>query len=303
MLPDHPDRLALARLSLAGLSVGDALGEMLSASVYSARAKLAAEALPPGPWWFTDDTEMALGIYDTLAALGQIDPDHLAERFVARFERDRLRAYGGGARRLLNALAAGSDWRFEAPMLFHGGSMGNGGAMRAAPLGAYFFDDLDACAANAEQSAIVTHAHAEGIAGATAVAAAAAAARATRDMELPDAQQAILRAALDHAGAETVRDGIAKVIDMGLDAPRDRIVGQVGNGFQVTAPDTVPFAIWAAARHLGDFREAIAFTIEADGDCDTNAAIVGGIVALRGGIEAIPERWRESVEPLGLPEA
>ena len=134
MLPDHPDRLALARLSLAGLSVGDALGEMLSASVYSARAKLAAEALPPGPWWFTDDTEMALGIYDTLAALGQIDPDHLAERFVARFERDRLRAYGGGARRLLNALAAGSDWRFEAPMLFHGGSMGNGGAMRAAPL-------------------------------------------------------------------------------------------------------------------------------------------------------------------------
>jgi hypothetical protein len=52
--------------------------------------------------------------------------------------------------------------------------MGNGGAMRAAPVGAFFADDLAALVEHADRSAAVTHAHAEGRAGAVAVAAAAA---------------------------------------------------------------------------------------------------------------------------------
>ena len=46
--------------------------------------------------------------------------------------------------------------------------------MRAAPLGGYFADDLDRVVEHARRSAEVTHAHPEGIAGATAVAVAAA---------------------------------------------------------------------------------------------------------------------------------
>lgn len=52
--------------------------------------------------------------------------------------------------------------------------MGNGGAMRAAPVGAYFADDLDKVLCHARASAEVTHGHIEGIAGAMAVAVAAA---------------------------------------------------------------------------------------------------------------------------------
>ena len=52
--------------------------------------------------------------------------------------------------------------------------MGNGGAMRAAPLGAYFADDLVLCADAARNSALVTHTHPEGVAGTIAVAMAAA---------------------------------------------------------------------------------------------------------------------------------
>ena len=36
------------------------------------------------------------------------------------------------------------------------------------------------------------------------------------------------------------------------------------------------------------------------GDADTLDSIVGGIVAARVGIEAIPERWRRAVEPLPI---
>jgi ADP-ribosylglycohydrolase len=53
-----------------------------------------------------------------------------------------------------------------------------------------------------------------------------------------------------------------------------------------------------AANHSHDFVDAIGKTISADGDCDTNAAIVGGIVALSAGRESIPIQWlaaREAV--------
>lgn len=51
--------------------------------------------------------------------------------------------------------------------LFYGqGSYGNGAAMRVAPLGAYFADDLALATQQARLSAEVTHAHAEGLIGA-----------------------------------------------------------------------------------------------------------------------------------------
>ncbi|MCM0679226.1 ADP-ribosylglycohydrolase family protein, partial [Micromonospora phytophila] len=54
-------RLALARDSLAGLSVGDALGSQFF--VPGRRpADLAAGRLPPPPWEWTDDTEMACSV-------------------------------------------------------------------------------------------------------------------------------------------------------------------------------------------------------------------------------------------------
>lgn len=54
-----------------------------------------------------------------------------------------------------------------------------------------------------------------------------------------------------------------------------------------------------ACRCLGDYREAIISTIEVEGDCDTNSAIVGGIVAAYGGQEAIPVEWLRVRERLG----
>ena len=55
-------RLGYAADSLAGLSVGDALGEQFFQ--YGRRyADLAAGDLPPPVWMWTDDTEMACSVY------------------------------------------------------------------------------------------------------------------------------------------------------------------------------------------------------------------------------------------------
>src|SRR5439155_10532798 len=179
---DHTARVERMRLSLDGLGLGDALGEMLSYRAESAPKRLAENNLPSGPWFHTDDTEMAISICAVLKAHGHVHQDALAKRFARRFERDPDRGYGKMTRIQMREINAGAKWRETAANAFSGqGSMGNGGAMRVAPLGAYFADDLERCAEEARASSLVTHTHPEGVAGAIAVAVAAAVAWQLRD--------------------------------------------------------------------------------------------------------------------------
>jgi ADP-ribosylglycohydrolase len=73
---------------------------------------------------------------------------------------------------------------------------------------------------------------------------------------------------------------------------------QLGNGRCTSAQDTVPFALWAAARNLDDFEQAFWTTASAGGDVDTTCAIVGGIVAAKVGADGLPAQWRAACEPL-----
>lgn len=169
------EALQRALLSLEGLAIGDALGEMLSYRCDSVREIIDSDHLPPKPWWRTDDTEMALGLVETLHRFGQVDQDALAHRFGERYYREPDRGYGSMANKILSEIWYGADWRTVSRQAFGGtGSMGNGSAMRVAPLGAWFADDITKVVSEASKSAEVTHAHPEGIAGAIAVAVAAA---------------------------------------------------------------------------------------------------------------------------------
>ena len=66
----------------------------------------------------------------------------------------------------------------------------------------------------------------------------------------------------------------------------------------VTAPDTVPCCLWVAAHLLDNYVKALTHVIRVGGDCDTNAAIVGGIVALSVGRDGIPDDWLKAREPI-----
>jgi hypothetical protein len=54
---DHMARVERMRLSLDGLGLGDALGEMFSYQAQAAPRRLAESNLPAGPWFHTDDTD------------------------------------------------------------------------------------------------------------------------------------------------------------------------------------------------------------------------------------------------------
>ena len=304
-LPEnHAERLERAYLSLEGLAIGDAFGEMLSYQCASARERV-ERGLMAGPWYHTDDTEMALGIFEVLRLRGSIDPNELALKFAEHFRREPERGYGTMARVILRAILTGASWQQAAGSAFGGtGSMGNGAAMRVAPLGAYFAEDLDTCLrAEAVLSAGVTHAHREGIAGAIAIATAAAVAWRLRDVPKSQAAPELLQAVYDRTPDGETRIGIARAQKLPFSTAPQVAARVLGNGSAVTAPDTVPYVVWSAAKHLDDFREALISTVIGDGDCDTNCAMVGGIVALYAGRVSIPQDWQAARERFDWEEA
>ncbi len=295
-IPDDGDRSDRARLALDGLSIGDAFGQQF---FHVDPAWIAKRRLPPRPWRWTDDTAMALSVVDVLCEFGRIEQDELAERFASRFVAEPNRGYGAGAQRILLQIHEGADWREAARSAFGGqGSVGNGAAMRIAPLGAYFAHDLDAAAEQARLSAEVTHAHPEGIAGAVAGAVAAAVAMRNQGTFTPRVRGEMLDAAIEHTPSGLTRDGLIKSRDLGRRCSVLDAIAVLGNGSQITAPDTVPFALWCTARHLDDFEDAVWTTVSAGGDVDTNCAIVGGIVACSVGRDGIPAAWIPMREPL-----
>jgi ADP-ribosylglycohydrolase len=290
------DRL---KLCLDGLSLGDAFGEMFFGAPRSARDAIRTDRLPPGRWWYTDDTEMALAIAEVLKLTNEINQDMLAERFAIRFLEEPDRGYGKGTRAFCEWLNRGVSWQQAAALTFKGGSKGNGSAMRVAPVGAYFADaELALVAREAQKSAEVTHRHAEGVAGAIAVAIAAAIAWQMRELPTESAAKAIFEALLTHVPDGETLQGIRKASEFDFKLDPEHAAKILGNGTLVTCPDTVPYVIWSACRNLDNYTEAILDTLAGGGDTDTNCAMVGGIVSLYAQRNSIPALWLERREPL-----
>ncbi|HWS36268.1 MAG TPA: ADP-ribosylglycohydrolase family protein [Actinoplanes sp.] len=295
LFPDS--RLRLALDSLAGLSVGDALGAQYFVPGNKPSDLLEAR-VPRAPWEWTDDTEQACCLVSVLAGTdpeGDFDRDALAGLLAARFE--PYRGYGPGAVVMLRAIREGLPWPIAAAAAFDGqGSCGNGAAMRAAPLGAWHADSPARAAIAAVRAAEVTHAHPEGVAGGVAVTVAAAVAAAARlNGHRPDRGR-LLRATAGHTPPGVVHDGLIEAA--GLTVTVEEAAHRLGSGSQATAQDTVPFALWVADRFLGDYPAAVAACVVAGGDVDTTAAIAGGVVAAHTGIDGIPAAWLTAREPL-----
>ncbi|ADD40143.1 ADP-ribosylglycohydrolase family protein [Stackebrandtia nassauensis] len=302
------DRRAAA--SLVGLSAGDAYGNQFfdldawrqipcpgrlrQTPVYEpghVESFLKAKLLPGGQWPWTDDSEMAFGIVAELRRNGEIDPDVLAATWASHYQLPR--DYGLSALRILDGVSEGGDWRPLSRSAFDGaGSLGNGSAMRIAPLGAWFADDLDAVVTQARLASEITHSHVDGIAG--GIATAMAAALSVRGSSDPGE---FLEAILDVTPDGEVRHGIEEAAAHPAGTDPAEVAAHVGNGRYILATDTVPLCLWVAAHHLGDYPTAVRTVVSLGGDIDTNAAIVGGIVAAGDLREPVPGEWLAAREP------
>jgi ADP-ribosylglycohydrolase len=312
------DLSARARGSLLGLAIGDALGHPTEFIDSVARIRELygpsgvtdfhpAGRHPAGT--FTDDTQMAIAVTRALVRAGRADLDTLMTLMGTEFvawarSPDNDRAPGGACLRGCRELEARVPWRTAGVR----DSKGCGAAMRAAPIGLYFHDDLDALVRVAAAQSALTHRHPTGIA--SSVAAAAPVAYAVRERKL-DGMLDFTRALVEKVGTELL-------LEVGCDEPTAESIGnremlaileRTASCLDVESDDpcallgeawigeeAVATALWCVMRANGDYRDAVRRGATSSGDSDSIACIAGSIAGALVGEAGLPAPWVVGVE-------
>jgi ADP-ribosylglycohydrolase len=293
-----PDLRSKFRGALLGTFVGDALGMPFEgASPWhilshwpESRPMLSARL---GTGTYTDDTQMMIGVAESLAARGGFDGADMAMRFVENYEVGR--GYGSAARAVLAALADGCVWDRAATLVFREGSFGNGAAMRVAPVGAFCYHDPVELRRVAELSASITHGHPFGKEGAVVQARAVALAMTHNGQDLDGPVFLSELRSFAKADCEVFGRKLAVIEDLLKAQPDvDEVVEAIGNN--VTAHGSVPAAIYSFLSHPDSFEAAVTYAVTLGGDTDTIAAMAGAIAGACHGVEAIPQEWVDALE-------
>lgn len=276
--------------SLLGLAVGDALGAHFEgqspeyiADRYQSADRLIHEP-PSGEIWYTDDTQMMIGVAETLIARGSIEEEEICERFAANYVPQR--GYGRGARVILEAMVEGQDHRYLAANHFPGGSLGNGAAMRVAPVGLMFRHAEDQLWEQARLSALPTHVHPLGVEGAQLLALAVGFASRSERIGRESFLNTLAGRCVSMEYSGPLRRS-ARLSD-----PRD--LGLMGNGIEATS--SVVTAIASFAMTPRSYKQTIGNVILLGGDTDTIAAMAGAISGAYLGVDAIPGHLLELLE-------
>jgi ADP-ribosylglycohydrolase len=201
---------------------------------------------------FSDDTAMTLAVAHAL--LERRDYAATMREFGRRYP---AIGYGGHFER----------WIYDDSMGPYN-SYGNGGAMRAGPIG-YVARSGDEAVAEAERCAAPTHNHPEGIKGAQAVA---------------------LAVFLARSGATKAEIRREIAIRIGYDLDRSVTGIRPAYTFDVAAERSVPEAL-ICFLDAPDFEGAVRNAVSLGGDADTMACIAGAIAEAH---------WGEVPEPIAL---
>lgn len=279
--------------SALGTFVGDALGEPVEGwshgAIYSRFGLLDTMIREEGR--YTDDTQMMIGILETLVEKGRFDPAVCAGKFKENF--DPGRGYGRRIFGVVEKIRQGIPWGQVGT-----DSFGNGGAMRIAPVGCFYYRDLQALKKNAILSARITHNHPEGVAGAVAQATAVGLAVQWGLSNKPVELEAFLDEIVEQVGDTEER--FAQYLERLKSIPRGPILEVIEAitrlyTLSLRAIESVPAAIGAFVL-THSFRDAVVLAVNLGGDTDTIGAMAGAIAGAYYGYAQIPEAWLSSLE-------
>ena len=263
----EPVPLDRIRGTAVGAAVGDALGMPLEFGpprpAEALERTMRAGRLPAGT--FTDDTEMALALAESLLAARPLDSADLANRFVAWLQAGPDDV-GIQTQSVLARVAAGEPWAqaVAAMQRTRPDAAGNGSLMRCWPVALAYWDDLEGLKRDSALQSRVTHPHPDCVAGCVfanmtvyyllrGTSPAEAIAMALEGVEMPADLRALLAS-----------------------APR-RERGALANSGWVR--HTLESAVWGLLT-TSTFEEAVVQVVNLGHDADTAGTVVG---ALAGG--------------------
>jgi ADP-ribosyl-[dinitrogen reductase] hydrolase len=279
MADDIRDRL---RGVAVGAAIGDALGMPLEFGPAIPADRLVREMqpgrLPSGA--FTDDTEMALALADSLLAHAPLDPTDLAQRFVAWY-RTGPADIGRQTRLVLQRISRGEPWdaAVAAVQAENPSSAGNGSVMRCWPVALAHWNDLDRLLADSRLQSQVTHPHEECVAGCAFVNAAI---------------YQLVRGVDVRAAVGQALDQVAMPPDLrqAIEAAPAKRRDELPNSGWVR--HTIESAVWGLLTTQA-FEEAVAQVVNLGNDADTAGAVTGALAGAAHGLRAIPAAWRTAL--------
>lgn len=280
------------RSKFTGALIGTAVGDALGAPVEGWSMEKVRSVYSEGKRWkmsygrYTDDTEMMIGVAESLIQNRGFNGADMARTFVQNY--DAKRGYGPGSKEALKMIREGESWEVASEKLFGGeGSYGNGAAMRIAPVGLFYYDNVDKLREVAYKSSHITHSHELGKEGAALQAfAIALAVRGQKEDMLLDLKEFVQN--------DVYKEKIRKIkLLLNKDATKKEIVAELGNG--EVAFNSVPTAIYSFLR-FDCFEDGVTYAVSLGGDTDTIGAMTGAISGAYYGEWGIPNGWTEQLE-------
>jgi len=247
---------------------------------------------------YSDDSQLARELMQSYAAQKKFDPADYAERIKRIFSEKRIVGFGYSTKEAAKRLAHGISWEESgAPPP----SAGNGSAMRAAPVGLFFYDNPQKLIQAAHDQGRITHKDPRCSAGAVAISGAVA--LVLQDNELHPDRFVSTLAEWTAPFSQGFADGLQTLLhclsmppekaslliaDTGMDA--DYIDDEEWKGMSAYVVSSVLWSLYAFLRTPDDYWETICTAIAAGGDTDTTAAMAGAVSGAYLGIGEIPSR-------------
>ncbi|HDD39758.1 MAG TPA: hypothetical protein ENG21_00715 [Nitrososphaeria archaeon] len=269
------------------------IGSMLAAALGDSMGAAFYKRSRDGMLRYTDDTAMMIALAESMIEnKGAIDPIKLAWKFVEIYEKEPWRGYGPGPPRIFRLIRRGEGPLELDKRFYPGGSYGNGAAMRVAPVGLFFHDDIEKLKVAVEASCKPTHSNLLGIEGAFIEALSVAEALKIRRDEEADPKDFIEKL-IPLASTDIYRRKLMKIPELVQDGDLSKAVRELGNG--VEAFNSVPTAIYCYLRG-GEPLKAIELAIRLGGDRDTIACMAGAIAGAHRGSESLPHDLLKRLE-------
>ncbi len=285
-MPDLRDRL---RGIAVGAVVGDALGMPLEFQPprppFNLLTEMVAGAIPAGS--FTDDTEMALALAESLQFANPLDGQDLAGRFCAWYQ-CHPPDVGINTSNVLRLITNGTPWQEAAGIVYKANpdNASNGAVMRCWPLAIARFENLSLLVAETKLQSEVTHKHPDAVNGAILV---NLILRKLLLRENSVSPGAALRSAIVECSKQV---NLSEEFRMAIDLAPVRLRDDLKNSGWIQ--HTIESSLWAALT-TQSFEEALVQAVNLGSDSDTTGSVTGAIAGAMYGLEAIPSRWQEKL--------
>jgi ADP-ribosyl-[dinitrogen reductase] hydrolase len=262
-----------------GAAVGDALGMPLEFGPAIPESNFIRDMkegrLPAGS--FTDDTEMALALAESLACHLPLDPIDLSQRFVD-WMKTNPPDIGLHTSEVLNLISDGKTW-YEVEYHFLStkpNSAGNGSIIRCWPVAVSWWDNMNNLIHDSQLQSRVTHAHPDCIAGSVFI-----------NLLISEFVKGKSReSALGFALENTPE--LSKAFISVISTAPGRSRAELKNTGWVR--HTIESAVWGLM-NFESFSETIIQVINLGNDADTAGAVAGAIAGAFYGLDAIPMDW------------